>query len=556
MPKARAKKKQKQKQKEKDKNTESKSMFFYGSPNKEKLKMLMEIQRDFTDLVNTYISLLLNDKTNLFAIIMNNKKSGELRKFEKANRPGHYSSAYSQNAFDMAVTILSNRYDAIRIDMLAQGKTNMFILLKSLFAYSLLNKSKDEMEALMLDYSEASKKNKVFYESQANALHNMSDADFQLYMTEFHFLYANTSLMFRTPHVNKATVPLDSRVYRFEESINIKAEYVVYITDPREGNPRIAVPVNTSHHSRAILRNGEYKVASSANYSIINGKLKLSRAYKKSLAVCEYDNVIGADIGIRDCIHTSDGKAFGSFDNVIAFYKENVEPSFAALSNMRNKKRKISNYLRKHPNLPYDVRRSLIVKMDHLDQMIQKANAPYRKNRHYQQMLDHEIVESVNNFVRELIPGNHSAVAIELLDTKEFNKSKKANGKLSMFARGKLNDKLVSSMKWNGIPFIEVAPEFTSQVCPVCFNLDKKNRNGKNFLCTCCGYKDDADHVGGINIKARAENKELMELCDKNIHNHHNLRNSLVEYYAAIRTKYINEHTEASKTTQPITSVA
>ena len=139
MPKARAKKKQKQK--EKDKNTESKSMFFYGSPNKEKLKMLMEIQRDFTDLVNAYISLLLNDKTNLFAIIMNNKKSGELRKFEKANRPGHYSSAYSQNAFDMAVTILSNRYDAIRIDMLAQGKTNMFILLKSLFAYSLLNRT-------------------------------------------------------------------------------------------------------------------------------------------------------------------------------------------------------------------------------------------------------------------------------------------------------------------------------------------------------------------------------------------------------------------------------
>ena len=63
---------------------------------------------------------------------------------------------------------------------------------------------------------------------------------------------------------------------------------------------------------------------------------------------------------------------------VIDFYHEEVEPAFAELASLRNKKRKIKHFLRKH-DLPEDVRRSLIKKMDHLERMIQTAEAPYRK---------------------------------------------------------------------------------------------------------------------------------------------------------------------------------
>jgi hypothetical protein len=66
---------------------------------------------------------------------------------------------------------------------------------------------------------------------------------------------------------------------------------------------------------------------------------------------------------------------------VIDYYHREVEPAFAQLSRLRNKKRSISYYVRHHKNLPLDVRRSLIQKMDRLEHMIRTADAPYRKKR-------------------------------------------------------------------------------------------------------------------------------------------------------------------------------
>ena len=66
---------------------------------------------------------------------------------------------------------------------------------------------------------------------------------------------------------------------------------------------------------------------------------------------------------------------------VIDYYHRAVEPAFAQLSRLRNKKRSISHYVRHHKNLPLDVRRFLIQKMDRLEHMIRTADAPYRKKR-------------------------------------------------------------------------------------------------------------------------------------------------------------------------------
>ncbi|SHF22159.1 hypothetical protein SAMN02746089_01500, partial [Caldanaerobius fijiensis DSM 17918] len=35
------------------------------------------------------------------------------------------------------------------------------------------------------------------------------------------------------------------------------------------------------------------------------------------------------------------------------------------------------------------------------------------------------------------------------------------------------------------------------------------------FKCICCGYEDDADHVGAVNIRARAEDKEIGEIAER-----------------------------------------
>ncbi len=116
------------------------------------------------------------------------------------------------------------------------------------------------------------------------------------------------------------------------------------------------------------------------------------------------------------------------------------------------------------------------------------------------------------------------------------------NGMLSVFSRGKLTEKLMEELSWHGFPFVQVEPAYTSQTCLVCGCLDKANRNGKVFHCTCCGHTDDADHVGSINIKARAEDKEIHAICKKYPY-------SKKKRQAAIQTLQAERNTEWKKVT-------
>mgnify|MGYP002729431590 CR=1 FL=1 len=109
-------------------------------------------------------------------------------------------------------------------------------------------------------------------------------------------------------------------------------------------------------------------------------------------------------------------------------------------------------------------------------------------------LLDQEIKNSVKTYMKDLRPD--TLTVVEKLDIKEFRKSRQINGMFSVFARGKLQKTLLSTLNWKGYDFLEVVQDFTSQVCPVCQNLDPKNREHKTFFCTCCGYENDADHVG------------------------------------------------------------
>ena len=120
-------------------------------------------------------------------------------------------------------------------------------------------------------------------------------------------------------------------------------------------------------------------------------------------------------------------------------------------------------------DLPEDVRRSLIKKMDHLERMIQTAKAPYRKKRCYYARLDHEIKKSVTTYVDSI--SKDTLTAIEKLDIKEFNESRKV----------------------------------------------------------------DADHVGAVNIRKRAGDREILELCKEHQYSHKNLQN-------AIRIVYEKRH--------------
>lgn len=174
--------------------------------------------------------------------------------------------------------------------------------------------------------------------------------------------------------------------------------------------------------------------------------------------------------------------------------------------------------------------------MDKLDQMIQKADAPYRKKRHYYEMLDHEIKSSVGEYMKSINP--ETLTVLEKLDIKEFSKSRKSNGMMSTFARGKLQKKLMETLNWYGYDFKEVVPDYTSQTCPVCSHLEKENRNGKSFKCKCCGYEADADYVGSLNIKARADDQEILDVCEKYKYKHDEMQKHLKMVYKSRNDEY------------------
>lgn len=59
-------------------------------------------------------------------------------------------------------------------------------------------------------------------------------------------------------------------------------------------------------------------------------------------------------------------------------------------------------------------------------------------------------------------------------------------------------------LDWNGGMLIAVPPQHTSQTCPSCGHVAKENRQTQaKFECVDCGYEEQADVVGAMNILAR-----------------------------------------------------
>ena len=60
---------------------------------------------------------------------------------------------------------------------------------------------------------------------------------------------------------------------------------------------------------------------------------------------------------------------------------------------------------------------------------------------------------------------------------------------------------LTYKSSWLGGSVLEVDPKYTSQTCPRCKHRSKENRTTQaNFACVACGYANNADIVGAINV--------------------------------------------------------
>ena len=504
-----------------------KSVFLFGKPNKGKLDLIWQMEHKYVEMINFNIDALMAVPDIHVQLVKNDKKNSYVRQLQKQLRPKDINSAFCQNAFDSAFTKLSNRLDAIRLEMF-KTIDSLFCQSKVLFGLCLDGAGKNEMLICLNEVIKAArvKKDITFYLDCIAQLQNMSDDEFDAQMMEFHELYDMISVQFKTPHVKSEAIPFDSRLMKIEPSTDTAMPYVITLTNPFVKGNRISIPVNTSRYSLHKIQAN--RMAAAVTVKPEGTKVRIGWSYAKSFRKPDTAVCMGVDTGIKDSFFLSDGRSIGSMKEVIDYYHREVEPAFAQLSSLRNKKRSISYYVRHHKNLPLDVRRSLIQKMDRLEHMIRTADAPYRKKRTYYNMLNHEIKQNVKAYMSCIT--HDTLTVLELLDIREFEKSRRLNGDLSTFARGRLQQKLMSELNWYGYDYVEVPPDFTSQTCPICSYRNAENRstvNSKLFKCGCCGYEDDADHVGAVNIRNRAADRELLKLC-KDAKNHKEMQSSLV----------------------------
>ncbi|WP_017879723.1 RNA-guided endonuclease InsQ/TnpB family protein [Janthinobacterium sp. CG3] len=117
------------------------------------------------------------------------------------------------------------------------------------------------------------------------------------------------------------------------------------------------------------------------------------------------------------------------------------------------------------------------------------------------------------------ISQNHALVCIEDLQVRNMSRSSKGTseqpGKMvkqkSGLNRaildqgwGEFRRQLDYKVAWNGGMLLAVPPHNTSRTCPCCGHISKDNRQTQaKFLCVDCGYENNADVVGAINVLER-----------------------------------------------------
>jgi len=83
------------------------------------------------------------------------------------------------------------------------------------------------------------------------------------------------------------------------------------------------------------------------------------------------------------------------------------------------------------------------------------------------------------------------------------NKSKEFRKTLSNWNYRELLEIIRMRCEENRVSFRAVNPYKTSQKCPLCTHTERENRNKEEFKCLKCGYSEQADYVGSLNILHR-----------------------------------------------------
>ena len=151
-----------------------------------------------------------------------------------------------------------------------------------------------------------------------------------------------------------------------------------------------------------------------------------------------------------------------------------------------------------------------------------KFSNNWKKAKAHVQRIHTRIANTRKDFLHKAscqISQNHAMIAIEDLQVRNMSKSAKGNSERhgkrvkqksglnrSILDQGwaEFRRQLEYKTAWNGGFVVAVPPQYTSQTCTYCGHVSKDNRQTQaKFQCVECGFEENADLVGAINILAR-----------------------------------------------------
>jgi len=109
-------------------------------------------------------------------------------------------------------------------------------------------------------------------------------------------------------------------------------------------------------------------------------------------------------------------------------------------------------------------------------------------------------------FVNSLVAGR-DVVVMEKLDgiRQRCKQRKEQKATFHSWAFRRLQRMIEYKCLEKGIPVVYIKPNHTSQRCPRCGTIDKRNRRSQSlFRCISCGYQHNADHVASVNLSELA----------------------------------------------------
>ncbi|MBV1912497.1 MAG: transposase [Cycloclasticus sp.] len=182
----------------------------------------------------------------------------------------------------------------------------------------------------------------------------------------------------------------------------------------------------------------------------------------------------------------------------------------------------LSDGTQKKPESPYrKYEKQLAVEQRKLSHKV-KFSENWKKQKVKIQKLHSKIANCRKDFLHKTsfeISNNHAMIAIEDLKVSNMSKSAKGDSEnhgKNVKAKSGLNKSILDQgwfefrrqleykQFWKGGILIPVPAQYTSQTCPCCNHMSKENRKTQaDFVCVECGYENNADIVGALNVLER-----------------------------------------------------